>query len=239
VEPEAYPDIEPSQRAHGRADNIDLVWIGSSSTLRGLEQQHALWERIGRAVPGLRLRVICDRFPHLPSIRVVPIPWSEEWEARDLASGHIGISWLPDDPWSRGKCGLKVLQYQAARLSVIANPVGMNAELIEPGVTGFLPESTDEWVEAVQVLASDPQRRRDMGQIARRRVESEYSVEAWADTFVASVTGMEKPANGGSSLIRSSSEGSIPDPFFVRLRRAGVFPHSALLGDLQGSGKPD
>ena len=77
--------------------------------------------------------MICDRFPSFETLPVVPIPWAEEWEAHDLAAGQIGISWLPDDLWSRGKCGLKVLQYQAARLPVVANPVGMQAEMIEPG----------------------------------------------------------------------------------------------------------
>ena len=72
-----------------------------------------------------------------------PFRGRKRWEARDLAAGQIGISWLPEDPWSQGKCGLKVLQYQAARLPVVANPVGMHAEFIEPGVTGFLPRTTD------------------------------------------------------------------------------------------------
>ena len=59
VDPRRYP-VARARAAEGRAD---LVWIGSSSTLRGLEQPGAIWNAVAAAVPGLRLRVICDRFP--------------------------------------------------------------------------------------------------------------------------------------------------------------------------------
>ena len=73
-----------------------------------------------------------------------------------MAAGGVGVSWVPDDLWSRGKCGLKVLQYQAAGLPVLANPVGVHPEMIEPGVTGWLPRSPREWVEAARALAARP-----------------------------------------------------------------------------------
>ena len=84
------------------------------------------------------------RFP----IPVIPVAWNEQTEAREIAAGHIGVSWLPDDLWSRGKCGLKVLQYQAAGLPVVANPVGSHCEMIRDGETGFLATTPDEWVAA-------------------------------------------------------------------------------------------
>ncbi len=220
VEPTLYPELEshPSER---NRPGCELVWIGSSSTLQGLEQQQSLWDRLGRDIPGLRMRVICDRFPGFQTLRVTPVPWSQAWEARDLAAGHIGIGWLPEDPWSQGKCGLKILQYQAARLPVVANPVGMHNELIEPGITGFLPRTSDDWVEAIRTLASNEPLRRRMGRAARERVESGYSVDAWADTFVSSVAAVERPGAADLTMSRPSPQNSIPDPFYVRLRRMG------------------
>jgi glycosyltransferase involved in cell wall biosynthesis len=91
---------------------------------------------------------------------------------------------VPDDPWSRGKCGLKVLQYQAAGLPVIANPVGVQAELVRNGETGLLARTAYEWVAAVRRLAYDPELRRRLGAAGRRTVEERYSVEAGARTWV-------------------------------------------------------
>ncbi|MDR3636581.1 MAG: glycosyltransferase family 4 protein [Isosphaeraceae bacterium] len=177
---------QPNPRPEG-ATGLELVWIGSSSTLQGLEQQRALWERVGREVPGVRLRVICDRFPSFDGLPVVAVPWSEATEAADLAAGDVGISWVPDDLWSRGKCGLKVLQYQAAGLPVIANPVGVHPEMIEPGASGFLPKTDDDWVDAVRALAIDPSLRARLRTAARASVDAYYSVAAWSSAFVTAL----------------------------------------------------
>jgi glycosyltransferase involved in cell wall biosynthesis len=173
--------------------DIHLVWIGTSSTLRGLEQARDVWISLAAALPQLKLRVICDRFPEEFPIPIVPIAWDEPGEARQLAAGQIGVSWLPDDLWSRGKCGLKVLQYQAAGLPVLANPVGCQCEMIRPGENGSLPATPGEWVAATTLLAGDIALRRRMGEAGRHRVEADYSLSAWADTFVGSMTGGSRP----------------------------------------------
>jgi len=205
VEPARYPAkaIDSSE-----ADRLpDLVWIGSSSTLNGLEARRSLWERLGHEFPGLRLRVVCDRFPRFENVEVVPIPWSEAAEAQDLARGDVGVGLMPDDDWSRGKCGLKVLQYQAAGLPVIANPVGSHAEMIDHGVTGMLATTDEEWLAAVQAL-SDASTRARMGREARRRVESHYSVTAWGPTFATSATGLDRPPRETGEASRGPGAGA-------------------------------
>ncbi|WP_435010038.1 glycosyltransferase family 4 protein [Tundrisphaera lichenicola] len=172
-----------------KGTGLELVWIGSSSTMAGLARQRALWDRIGREVPGVRLRMVCDRFLRFDSLPVHGIPWSEATEAADVAAADVGISWVPDDLWSRGKCGLKILQYQAAGLPVIANPVGVHSEMIRSGVNGFLVQTHEEWVAAVRKLADDPELRRSMGRNARNSVEAAYSIQAWSSSFVSAVAG--------------------------------------------------
>ena len=161
---------------HRSGSGIELAWIGSSSTVPGLERSRPLFDTVAQRLPDVRFRIICDRFPRFRCMPTIEVPWSEEKETRELARADIGISWVPDDRWSLGKCGLKVIQYMAAGLPVVANPVGIHKELVRHGETGFLARTPDEWVEAVRLLAADPLLRQRMGHAARRRVERDYSV---------------------------------------------------------------
>lgn len=168
---------------------VRLVWIGSSSTLQGIERQRPLLERLGREFPDLRLRLISDRFPRFDPLPVEAIAWSQAGESSAIAGGDIGISWVPDDLWSRGKCGLKVLQYGAAGLPTVANPVGVHPEILNHDETGELATTEDEWVDAIRRLIDDPERRFRKGRAARERVESSYSVASWSGAFVGAITG--------------------------------------------------
>jgi glycosyltransferase involved in cell wall biosynthesis len=182
---------------HVRAEGgVQLAWIGSASTLRGLEAIQPLLNYLGQQWPGLRLKLICDRFLRLRHLPVIECPWSEAGEAAALASADIGISWLPDDPWSRGKCALKVLQYMAAGLPVVANPVGVQAELVVPGETGFLAETPQEWADAVRRLARDPALRQSMGRAGRQRVETEFSVSSGAARWLSLLEHLSQPGKG-------------------------------------------
>jgi glycosyltransferase involved in cell wall biosynthesis len=180
VDPERFPLLEPWPFAAP----LQLVWIGSSSTLQSLQVIAPLLEDVGRAVPGLQLKIICDRFMRFSRLTVVECPWSEAEEAEEIAAADVGISWMPDDLWSRGKCGLKVLQYMAAGLPVIANPVGIHAEMIQHGETGFLATTSAEWIEAIGILSRDPERRERMGRAGRRIVEAHYSIAVGAQHWL-------------------------------------------------------
>jgi glycosyltransferase involved in cell wall biosynthesis len=192
VEPAGYPKARHQIAGAG----VELVWVGSASTLRGLEATRLLWEEVGRGVPGVRLKLVGDRFLRFEHLPVVDCPWSADGEASDIAAADVGVSWVPDDLWSRGKCGLKVLQYMAAGLPVIANPVGVQADLVRDGETGFLVRTPGEWVEAVRRLAADLELRRRLGAAGRRRVEAEFSVAAGAARWLALLNQLHRPASG-------------------------------------------
>jgi glycosyltransferase involved in cell wall biosynthesis len=138
----------------------------------------------------VRLKLICDRFFRLPSLPIVETPWADETEAAEIAAADIGISWVPDDPWSRGKCGLKILQYMAAGLPVVANPVGVHPEMVRHGETGFLASSESDWAEAIRTLAADPALRCEMGAAGRKLVEERYSVEVGARLWLNLIDGL-------------------------------------------------
>lgn len=180
VEMPTCVDTDRYLQAHHtrRGPGVRLVWIGSSSTLRTLEQQAELWNKLGQALPGLELHVICDRFPKWMGIKVVPVPWSTAIETAHLAQCDIGLAYLPDDAWSQGKCGLKVLQYQAAGLPVVTSPVGVNRHMVQPEIHGFWAKTLSEWIVVVGRLMNDPQLRQQLGHQGRLQVEEHYSTTA-------------------------------------------------------------
>lgn len=178
------PSLYPLARHERQGKGVQLVWIGSSSTLQGLETRASLFNAIAEEVKGVQLKIVCDRFPHFGTMQVLPVPWSEDNEAQQLATADIGVSWVPDDAWSLGKCGLKVLQYLAAGLPVVANPVGVQAQLVRHGETGFLVTTPAQWIESVRILAHDAALRKRMGQAARRFVEQHYSMAVGAEEWL-------------------------------------------------------
>jgi glycosyltransferase involved in cell wall biosynthesis len=192
IDPVRYPRAK-----HSSTSDVRLVWVGSSSTLNGLELVREMLDAVGAAIPGIRLKLVADRFPNFGRLPIEAVRWDEPTEAAEIAAADIGISWVPDDDWSRGKCGLKVLQYMAAGLPVVANPVGVHRTMIRHGENGFLARTADEWISAIRRLAGDPELRRRMGTAGRWQVEGDYSVTAggrrWLD-LLGSLAGARRAA---------------------------------------------
>jgi hypothetical protein len=98
----------------------------------------------------------------------------------DLQSFDIGLMPLVDDPWSWGKCGLKIVQYQGVGLPVVCTPVGVNRDLVEDGVTGFWAKTPVEWEKKLSLLIEDVLLREKLGKEGRKRVLEGYTVQSCA-----------------------------------------------------------
>ena len=85
----------------------------------------------------------------------------------------------------------------AAGLPVVANPVGVHAEMVEHRASGFLADGAAEWVEAVRALAGDPDLRMTMGRRGRQIVEERYSVSRWAPVLERLLLGNEAAGGPG------------------------------------------
>jgi len=168
------------KEAYGSRERVRLVWIGSRSTLKQFKMLGRALEAVGRDVPGVMLRVIADADLDVPGLEVENVPWSLREEARLLAEADIGIAPLPDTPYTRGKCGFKVLQYMAAGLPVVASPVGVCAEYVRPDATGLHATTAEQWTAAVERLATDAALRERMGRAGRRRVRKEFDFSVLA-----------------------------------------------------------
>ena len=112
------------------------------------------------------------------------ISWNAETETEELTRFDVGIMPLPDTPWERGKCGFKLIQYMASGIPVIASPVGINSEIVDHGLNGYLAASTEEWIEYLKMLKENPDLCRKMGAAGRQKVERDYSLQETAPRLV-------------------------------------------------------
>lgn len=181
-----YPADQPKN------EELSLVWIGSRSTSRYLEQARDMLEAVGRSCPGLTLRIISDFDFELSSMKVLRVDWSQETEAIELARSHIGIAPMADDAWTRGKCALKVIQYMAAGLPVISSNVGANRDVIRDGETGLLVSTESDWIGAVSRLVASEELRRGMGDAGRQIAEQDFNLQVTARRIVSELTELSR-----------------------------------------------
>ena len=87
---------------------------------------------------------------------------------------------LLDDPWSWGKCGLKILQYYGVGVPSVCTPVGVNKDVVQDGVTGFCAMTHDEWIRKVSILIEDAALRTQMGLRGHELVMKSFTLQACA-----------------------------------------------------------
>jgi len=180
------------RRDYSESGVLRLVWIGTPVTAEFLKPLAPVLMELKTRYPVLGLRLIGAGEAirqWLPFAEVVP--WSEASEARLLAECDIGLMPLPDTEFTRGKCGLKLIQCMAAGLPVVGSPVGANCEIVHEGREGYLAASPRQWFEALEQLIVSPRLRREMGQNASRKVRQNYSLQQGAAAWLRIIERIE------------------------------------------------
>lgn len=157
---------------------VTVGWIGSPSTWRYCEALTGVLEDYA-SLAGRAVLIVGAQHAGSGASSFEFRNWSEASEITDIQRMDIGIMPVPDEPWARGKCGYKLIQYMACGVPVVASPVGVNREIVEHGVNGFLATTDDEWRHALGMLAADAPLRAAMGRAGRAKVESHYSIQRY------------------------------------------------------------
>ena len=159
---------------------VVLGWIGLRSNLPHLMTIAGPLDRVTRRRDAV-VRIVCDRPPDPAALpfHAETAAWSAERELELLRSFDAGLMPLPDNTWTRGKCGLKLLQYMAVGIAAAASPVGVNREILADGEAGLLPDGDAAWDEALDRLIADAAYRAKVGRAGRARAEAAYSVARW------------------------------------------------------------
>ncbi|MEE9372234.1 MAG: glycosyltransferase family 4 protein [Saprospiraceae bacterium] len=167
------------------SNRICIGWSGSFTTIPHFKH----------AIPALKVikkkygskvyfKVIGDDTFRNDKLGIQGIAWKKETEITELQEIDIGLMPLPDEEWTKGKCGLKGLQYMALEIPTIMSPVGVNVDIVNHGENAFLANTKEEWVESMSILIDNSQLRRTIGKSGRNTVVKNYSVKANAPLYL-------------------------------------------------------
>jgi glycosyltransferase involved in cell wall biosynthesis len=177
-----------------------IGWSGSPSTLPYLSLLAGPLRELARR-ERFRLRVIGAEGPRVNGVEVESIPWRAATEVADLRGIDIGVMPLPDNSWTRGKCGMKALQYMALGIPTVCSPVGVNSSIIRDGENGLVASTDEEWVERLARLLRRPSLRTRLGAAGRLTVEAGYSASAHAPRVYEVLTSVARRERAEDSLL--------------------------------------
>jgi len=182
-----FTNARSGDRNEQGKSTVTIGWVGNPANLGYLKMIARPLERLSRT-HDIDFKIVCSG-PYklgwygLESVPVTRKEWRLEREAEDIVSFDIGVMPVRDDLVGRGKCGFKALQYMAAGVPCVISPVGMNTEIVENGVNGFLADSEDEWYESLKALVESSELRRRMGEAGREYTLARYNLYRWAEVW--------------------------------------------------------
>lgn len=182
IDTDEYTPLPRSRNAH---DPVVIGWSGSITTIRHFELAIPFLKELKLKYGNkVEFRVIGDGSYRNDELDIKGLPWKKEDELKELCSFDIGIMPIPDDDWSKGKCGLKGLQYMALEIATVMSPVGVNTSIIKNEVNGYLASEISEWVEKISKLIDDQALRLRLGKEARQTVLDHYSVKSQQPVYL-------------------------------------------------------
>jgi glycosyltransferase involved in cell wall biosynthesis len=168
-------------------ENVPVVigWCGSATTIKHFELIIPVYKKLMRKY----ISTIIFKVYGLPGyvnseLGIESINFAPDTEVPVISTFDIGVMPLPDNEWTRGKCGMKGLQCMALGIPVVMQAVGANKEIIRDGENGFLANSETEWFEKLSILIDSADLRRKLGTNGRLTVEERYSAQAMKERYI-------------------------------------------------------
>ena len=166
-----------------------IGWIGSPVTVPNLELIHDAMNMLYREMDFRIVLMGAGTANPFPNISTTSVSWSEESELTIGQKFDVGVMPLIDGPFERGKCGYKLVQYMAGAIPIIASPVGVNRQIVEPDINGYLAGSTAEWLMALRKLTTNGQKNVEMGLAGRQKAEQMYNLQVTAPRLIDLLSG--------------------------------------------------
>ncbi len=122
------------------------------------------------------------KLPYYPMSMATFMKW-----IANKADWDIGIIPLVNTEFNKCKSELKYIELTALGVPVVASDVEVYKSTIEDGVTGYLANNEDEWVDKLSKLIEDPKLRNGMLNNAREDILENYDLrdraKQWDEIF--------------------------------------------------------
>jgi glycosyltransferase involved in cell wall biosynthesis len=177
-------------RILGQRDRFVVGWTGTTGTLKYIRGLEGALKVLLERNPRVTIRIHCNwEAPGKPPMGFPYefVRWSADNEAGTVGSFDCGLMPLPDDPWTRGKCSLKILLYQSRGVPAIASPVGNNLQVISDGFTGLFASTEGEWLDRVESLMRDPELRLDLARNAHKAFLRSFATDVCAKMLIQGI----------------------------------------------------
>jgi glycosyltransferase involved in cell wall biosynthesis len=182
------PTTIDTDRLHNQIKNQNsetfiIGWTGSHSTVRYISELIPILKKLEMEFD-FQFMVISDIPPEFELKSLVFRKWNKDTEISDLLAFNVGVMPLLDDKWANGKCGFKALQYMALGIPALVSPVGVNTQIVDNGMNGFVCNSADEWENSLRLLLSNRSELERISSNTRIKIEESYSVKSNTPNFL-------------------------------------------------------
>lgn len=132
---------------------MKALWLGSPTTSKYLSLIEKPLKKFQETF-GLEINIVGGDPNITYSFKYQCIPWSKIIETKYLMLSDIGLMPLPNNDWSKGKCGGKARTYMASGLIPLVSNIGYNKYLIQNEVSGFLCDDDNDWFKYLEKINS-------------------------------------------------------------------------------------
>jgi glycosyltransferase involved in cell wall biosynthesis len=180
IDTEEYHNTTTDHNNH----KFTIGWTGSHSTVVYLNEIYPVLLELEKKYD-FEFHVICDVPPSFTLKSMKFIKWKKETEVDDLMNFNVGIMPLPDNIWSRSKCGFKALQYMSLGIPAVVSDVGVNSEIVDHDMNGCICKTTDDWYLYLSKLISDKNYLLKLSANTREKIVTHYSVQSNKENFIS------------------------------------------------------
>ena len=208
---------------------LTVGWAGGSSHLNDFASVRSSLRQFLRRHPEIEMNFVGQDYRDLFKL---PNTRHTEWST-DLADYlrsvdfHIGIAPLAYHGFNRSKSDIRVLEYAALGIPVVASDFGPYAESVQHGVTGFLVKRPHEWNTYLQTLVDDERLRLLMG-INAKLWASERTIQGnvwrWEAVYRDTIRRVHGDDHVPAMAAAPAAEPSVPDFLQVRPVRETATP---------------